>query len=426
MKRKLRWMRLDNAAKVYPAAKRRNWNNVFRLSVTLAEPVDRAVLQSALGATIRRFPSMAGRLRRGMFWYYLEEVPRPPKVKRDSSYPLVRMPFDDIRKCAFRVLYYGNRIAVEFFHALTDGNGGLVFLKTLTAEYLSQKYGAEIPAENGVLDRREEPREEELADSFPEHTGLVSRSRAEKTAFRLEGTREEDGFKHITTGILDVDQVLREAKSYGVSLTTYIAAVMIWCIMGMQAEKVPKRKKQKMVKVLIPANLRKMFPSQTLRNFVLYITPGIDPRMGAFTFPEVVRELHHQLGLELTAKQMSARITANVKAEQSPILKVFPLFLKNLGVRLIYDLMGERKSCLTISNLGAVTVPRAMEAYVRRFDFVLGVQATCPSNCAVVSYGGNLYINLIRDIKEPELERRFFTFLRAQGLHVKIESNQRD
>ena len=44
----LRWMRLDNAAKIYPAAKRRKWNNVFRLSATLTQPVDPVVLQAAL------------------------------------------------------------------------------------------------------------------------------------------------------------------------------------------------------------------------------------------------------------------------------------------------------------------------------------------------------------------------------------------
>ena len=57
--RSLRWMRLDNAAKIYPAAKRRNWNNFFRLSATLTEPVDTAVLRSALDVTVRRFPSIA-------------------------------------------------------------------------------------------------------------------------------------------------------------------------------------------------------------------------------------------------------------------------------------------------------------------------------------------------------------------------------
>ena len=76
----LRWMRLDNAAKIYPAAKRRKWNNVFRLSATLTQPVDPVVLQAALDKTAPRFPSIAVRLRRGVFWYYLEEIPQAPKA----------------------------------------------------------------------------------------------------------------------------------------------------------------------------------------------------------------------------------------------------------------------------------------------------------------------------------------------------------
>ena len=124
--RKLRWMSLDNAAKIYPAARNANWTNVFRLSATLRENVDRATLQSALDVTVRRFPSIAVRIRRGAFWYYLEEIAHAPEVAEEKPYPLVRMPFDDIRTCAFRVIAYKKRIAVEFFHALTDGNGGLV------------------------------------------------------------------------------------------------------------------------------------------------------------------------------------------------------------------------------------------------------------------------------------------------------------
>ena len=41
-------MKLDNAAKIFPAAKRRNWNNFFRISATLTEPVDTEVLRTAL------------------------------------------------------------------------------------------------------------------------------------------------------------------------------------------------------------------------------------------------------------------------------------------------------------------------------------------------------------------------------------------
>lgn len=112
--RSLRWMRLDNAAKIYPAAKRRNWNNFFRISATLAEPVDRAVLAAALDVTVRRFPSIAVRLRRGVFWYYLEEIPHTPPIQDEKSCPLAHAPFRQVRQCAFRVLVYKDRFAVEF------------------------------------------------------------------------------------------------------------------------------------------------------------------------------------------------------------------------------------------------------------------------------------------------------------------------
>ena len=420
-----RWMRLDNAAKIYPAARRRSWNNLFRLSATLREPVDKETLQTALAATVKRFPSIAVRIRRGMFWYYLEEIKNPPPVQEEQAFPLVRMPFDDIRKCAFRVICYQNRIAVEFFHAVTDGNGGLIFLKTLVAEYLSVRYGLKIPNTDGVLAIDEPPREEELEDSFLKNDGPVSASRREATAFKLRGTPEEDGYLNLITGILETDQVLALARAHGVSLTAFLTAVMIACILEMQNERGPNRRRQRPVKVLVPVNLRKMFPSDSLRNFVLYITPGVDPRMGDYSFEEILKAVHHQMGMELNEKQMAARIAANVRAERSLALKIMPLFIKNLAMKLLFNLVGERKSCITVSNLGAVDLPEEMAEYVTRMDFILGAQATCPNNCGVISYQGKLYISFLRTIRETELERRFFCYLRRLGLNVKLESNRR-
>lgn len=415
-------MRLDNAAKIYPAAKRKNWSNVFRVSATLKEPIDPAVLQSALAVTAKRFPSIAVRVRRGVFWYYLEES-KVPKIRQDTAYPCASMFFDSIRKCAFRVLYYENRIAVEFFHALTDGNGGLVFLKSLVAEYLTQKYKISIANIEGVLDRTQEPTSEELEDSFLKYEGEVSGSRREPTAYRLTGTREKHGFIHLTCGILDVNAVLEKARSYNVTLTVFLASVMIAAIAEIQSENVPVRKKRKPVKILIPVNLRNFFESTTLRNFVLYVTPGINPKMGEYTFEEIVKAVHHQMGSELTKKNLNTKITSNVKAEKNPFLKVMPLFIKNWAMKTAYNLFGERKSSITLSNLGSVKLPEEMRDYVERFDFILGAQATTPCTCGVLSYKDKLYINFIRNIEEPTLEHKFFTCLKKLGLTAKIESN---
>ena len=77
-----------------------------------------------------------------------------------------------------------------------------------------------------------------------------------------------------------------------------------------------------------------------------------------------------------------------------------------------------------MSNLGAVKLPEEMKPYVERFDFILGVQATAPYNCGILSYGDTLYINFIRNIREPELEARFYGVLRDMGLKVQVQSNR--
>ena len=420
---KLRWVPLDNAAKIYPAARNQNWSNVFRLSATLTEAVDAEILQSALDVTVRRFPSMAVRLRRGFFWYYLEQLQSAPKVRGEHSYPLARMPKEETRQCAFRVIAYGNRIAVEMFHSLTDGNGALIFLKTLVAEYLHQKHGLWIPAEHGVLGRLEEPVPEELEDSFLKHAGTVPASRKASDAYKLTGTLETDGFLHVTCLQMPVDVLLKKAKAQGVTLTTYLCAAMMLAIQEIQRKKVPEPSRQRPVKVLIPVNLRPLFGSRTLRNFVLYTTPEMDPRLGEYTFPEICALVHHHMGTELNDKKMRAMITANVSSEKSLLLKAVPLFLKNPVMKAVFNAVGERKSCLSLSNLGAVKLPEEMAPYVQRLDFILGVQSTSPYNCGVISWGNTLYLNLIRNIREPELEYALYRVLRELGVPVTAESN---
>ena len=423
--RSLRWMRLDNAAKIYPAAKRRNWNNFFRLSATLTEPVDTEVLRRALDVTVRRFPSIAVRLRRGAFWYYLEEIPKAPAIQPEKSCPLAHAPFYEVRQCAFRVLVYHERIAVEFFHALTDGTGALVFLKSLLAEYLSQKYGLVIPAEKGVLGRLEEPSAEEVEDSFARYAGDVKLSRREATAYHLSGTPEPDGYKDIVTMMIPADKLRDCARGFGISVTELLCAAMMQAILDIQAKDVPRRAARKPVKVLLPVNLRTLFPSATLRNFASYITPEIDPRMGDCSFDELCQLVHHKMGMENNRRTMRAKFAANVASERSPVLRVMPLFIKNIAMKAVFDTVGECKSCLCLSNLGRVELPEVMTPYVTRMDFIIGVQARAPHNCGVITWNGTAYINCIRNIREPALELAFYRVLHRLGLPVKVESNTR-
>lgn len=419
----LHWVRLDNAAKIYPAARRRNWSNVFRQSVTLYEDVDVDVLRSALDVTVKRFPSIAARLRRGVFWYYLEQVENAPEILEEKSYPLVYMSHGEMRKCALRIIVYGQRIAVEFFHSLTDGTGALIFLKSLTAEYLEQKHGIKIPCEHGVMDRAEAPTPEELEDSFLKYAGKVPSSRKDTDAWRLNDEIEQNGFLHLTCFKIPVKESLALAHEHNVSLTVFYSAVLMEALLDLQKEKIPSISRRKRIKLLIPVNLRQLFPSRSLRNFAMYTIPELDSRLGEYDFDEICKIIRCKMETEITAKHMSSVIATNVNDELNPIVRLIPLPLKNLVMKAVFDTVGERKSCLTLSNLGLIKLPEIMKQYVQRMDFILGVQAAAPYNCGMLSYDDTIFINFIRNIREPALERHFFAVLQKMGIPATVESN---
>ena len=62
------WFRIDNAATLYAAARRKDWTRTFRTAVVLDSKIDPVILQKALEDTAKRFPFFCVQLRDGMFW----------------------------------------------------------------------------------------------------------------------------------------------------------------------------------------------------------------------------------------------------------------------------------------------------------------------------------------------------------------------
>ena len=419
------WFKLDNAAKIYPASHNRYYSNLFRMSATLYEDVDIRVLEQAIKNTIPRFPSIAARLSEGLFWYYLRPVDTPPPIFAEYSYPLAYMTKKELKTCAFRVIVYRKRIALEIFHSLTDGTGGLIFLKSLVAEYLELKHEIEIPYENGVYSRKERPKHYETEDSFLKNSGPVKETRKDTDAWRIDGTLEEDGYINVTFFQMSSEKIIQMAREKKVSVNTFLCAVLMKAILNLEFDLIKNPKKYKPVKVLIPINLRPIFNSKTLRNFALYTIPEIDPRLGDYTLDEIINVVHHKVGMYATKKNMAKMIETNVADERNVALRIVPLFIKNLVMKIVFNTFGEKKSCLTLSNLGEIKMPENMKEYIDRVDFILGTQAQAPYNCSAYTFRGILNVTFTRDIKEARLESYFFRELQKLGVEVTVQSNQR-
>ena len=118
-------------------------------------------------------------------------------------------------------------------------------------------------------------------------------------------------------------------------------------------------------------------------------------------------------------------IETNISDERSFLVRLIPLFLKNFVMKMVFNSVGEKKSCLSFSNIGQIRLPDIMTEYIDRMDFILGPQAQAPYNCSAYSYNGILNVTFSRDIKEARLETYFFRELQKLGVEVTVQTNQR-
>lgn len=416
------WYCLDNAAKIYPAVRTQKWSGNFRVSVSLKEKVDMKILEKALADTAERLVSLRLNLHRGFFWYYLEDSGESVKATEDVRNPCARFGGKRNREKPCRIRIYENRIALEIFHVLADGTGAMNILKTLTARYITLKYGEKIPAENGIIDINSEPDKEEMEDAFKRYARFKAvKSRQELKGYHFKGTKLKPHDINIITGLMSASHIHSISKSYKVTVTEFITALMIYSFMQCQSES--KCYVEKPVKISVPINLRKIYPSKTLRNFALYINPGIEPRYGEFTLEEIIEDVHHFMRMNNKEKYLNAIMCKNLSDEMNPITRVVPLFIKNIVMRIAFNMYGENLVSSTFSNLGMVKVPDEMGKYIDHFDFVFGRFKRDMPSVAAASFGDKLCISWSSGIVEKDVERRFFTELVKMGVHVKLESN---
>lgn len=417
------WYRLDLSAIVYPTLQRRDFSSVYRLSLLLKEDVQPDILQQAVDIAMKRFPTYRSAMHKGLFWRYLEPNTNPgPIVQKDIRNFCMPMPFKSNNRYLVRFYWYGRRIALEAHHSLGDGTGGMFLLQTVTAVYL-RLLGHPIPNDGFVLDVDAEPDPEEFEDAYMRYANAQVRPArpAEKT-YRVRGTKEPFYTLNVIDGIMSVKEVMQVAKGYNATVTEYLNAVLLYSLL--QKQEHDFHLKLRPVRIAMPVNLRRFFPSKTLRNFITMVYPSVDPRLGEFTFEEIVAHVHNYMRYYINEKFLKGDITTNASTKRNPFIRIVPLFIKDFVVRLFYTRVQDKNSSAGLTNLGSVYVPDAMKPYLERFDIYMGIPYSQRTNCAIASFGDTLTVNFASCIIEADVERRFFQKLVEDGIAVTIESNR--
>lgn len=413
-----KWFPLDNAGIFYPSIISDKITTVFRLSVTLDHRIKVKQLQIALDKTMRDHPLLQVNLRPGFFWYYFEENKKRLLITKDTKYPCRTIPIKRRGVHPIQVKAFYNKISLEVSHCLTDGSGAFIYIQHLIIRYFKE-LGLEVE-----LPQRPDP-EEEIEDSYKKYfKPKIPPPRKRDKAFHFYWKKEHKDIYHTTTGIVSTTKIKEVAKKYKVSITEYLLSVLGFSIQEIFFSLPYKhqRKLSKPFRLMVPINLRKLFPSKTLRNFFLSIEPSFDPELGYFSFEEILKIIHHFLQVEVNDKYISRQISRNIRGQMDS--KLIPLFIKNIALKSLYKKYGESKYTTSISNMGIVNFPDEISEKIKKVDFIPPPSSICKIKLGVISYKDKLSITFGSIVKESELERLFFTKLKSHGIDVEIESNR--
>ncbi|MBS7007231.1 hypothetical protein [Anaerostipes sp.] len=412
------WRKLDNTAQLFPVIANKEISHVYRISATLKEEIRPELLQRALEDILPWFDVFRVRLRRGFFWFYFEENKNRPEVEDETEYPCRYIDPHGRRKFLFRVSYYRRRINLEVFHAVSDGMGAVTFLKELTYRYIDlcrsrgvHKVKKYVPSEECILDQE---------DSYIKHyRKKKGKSYSTKKAYQIKGRKLYGAAISVIHGYVSIGDLKKVCRKYGVSVTKYLTAVMIYSI---YEEYMNKQKEENPVCINLPVNLRAFFDSSTTSNFFAVTMIEFLSKGDGHTFQEILSEVSRQMDEKITKEKIEDVLAYNVSAEKNRLIRVLPLFMKNLGLSYTFR-RSSKSATTTLSNLGQIKVLKEYEAEIEKFHVMMGVFKTQEIKCAMLSYQDQAVITFTSVFQESYLQKAFFRNLTREGIKVSIESN---
>lgn len=461
------WVRLDNASNVFLAARSDVDPKVFRISAEMDHDVDPDALQVALEATFDRYPLYRAVLRRGIFWYYLQDSDLRPRVVAESQHTCAPIYQTDRRTLLFRVVHHRRRIALEVFHALSDGTGALWFLTDLITAYVRLRHPEEHPATTeqigvasvtpfdpgqlagrrpdpgaGDDDAPPDPAQDLSDDSFAQYFRLTRRQRRDERqaepfldadpapmppeprgigrlvgastgrVHRVRGTRTPDNRPRAVELTMPATEALALARAEGVSLTVYLTALFFDSIRRSTGDLGAERT----LSASIPVNLRQFFPSTSARNFFATVRVEHTYGDGPEDLSSVCHAIDAQFRPQVTPEALQRRLRRFVRFERAFALRLVPRPLKDLLLGLL-NRASNRGLTVAVSNLGRVALPETVDAHVERMLF--HVSAVRPQFCAI-SQAGQLVVTFTSPFSETGYIREFARRLSEGGVEVSV------
>lgn len=405
------WRSLDNAAKLFSAASSPKDTRVFRFYCELKEEVKEEILQEALNQTIQKYPVFLSVMRKGLFWHYLEKSELRPVVREEYKEPCSSLYVRDKKTLLFEVTYYKKRINFEVFHALTDGTGATEFLRELVKNYLYLIHEEDLePVE---LSNQYLTVKDQEDDSFSRYYDPDFPRKKKKKIRAVQIKKGGKGYEElqINEASMSVKELLGIAREKKVSMSVLLTAAFISAI----HEEMSRMQEKKPVILMVPVNLRKIFPSDSMLNFFGYIEPGYQFGGGKDSFEDVLEAVKLYFKENLSKEHMAGRMNELIAIEKHKILKWAPLELKNRCIRAGAK-MAEQEVTAVLSNMSVVKMPEDYAQYIEKFGVYTSTNRT---ELCICSFQDTLSLGFTSRYDSTNIQRNFYRILKELGASVK-------
>lgn len=410
-RKKIKWRRLDNSAKIFPIIATKKFSTVFRISVLLNKKVQKDILEQAVNMACSTYEEFKVKLRRGFFWYYLEVNAKPIKIEEEKNYPCKPLNKKKNNNYLFQITYFNNKINLEIFHSLTDGNTAIEFFKEIVYKYIDIKNGFD----NTNIKKNVNNTEDSYIKNYNKKKAIRGKS---KRAYILRGEKFPLYAIGVIHGIINLQQLKNVSKKYNCTVTQYITAVLAYSI---YKENVEDKESKKPIKICIPVNLKKYFASSTITNFFSYITIEVVPKE-IENLNSVINITKKEFDKKLNQENLEKTMDSNVKIGKNTFIRMLPLFLKKISTQLSYIEI-RKYTTTTISNLGQVNIDKKYKPFIKNVLFLLAPESVEKTKCSVCTYENNLVVTFTSILKETKIQKEFFDILHEESINFEIQTN---
>ncbi len=420
--KKYEWIRNDTAAIMFSAIDDNYNSRIFRISAVFKnEDIDPERLEKAVELTMPRYPICTYRNKKGFFWTYLEKTDSLPSVMPEEYCPAALRRLGRFGKPEMVFLYHKRRISIEANHVYGDGTGFLEILKSVVAQYMVLG-GIDKNEFSGIRFGDIAPSEAETENPCIRYKNKEKVQKPNRDRAYVLPRNFDDNYQNCINGLIDTEILKSLCKEKDITVTELLSAVLILSMISTEAEPINDT-----IIIDVPCNLRKLFPTDSVRNFTSTVPVHFSPEgRKNYTLDDIIEATRGQLKKYNCKQTHQAFINSNCALTENKVLQPVPYFIKKPVINAMQKKSHNTEMSVILTNMGNVVLPDIMHRKIERFEFTNGDTRVynMPLSCSVIGFNG--YINMAFNLsgKDRSIPREFFRILTSMNIPVRIESSE--